>query len=189
MTLRWLHQRPKQRRRLMNRIALALLALTVSASPAPLTHALTLQYFPTSGNAYLLPASSPSGKTLGYILLSNGQFFVDPARTSVFHPPGSQFFTNTANEISEVDFLEPYNGTSAIIPLFKLFPTPVQSLQELTSKFTNRIYVPSPGGGELQIALEFANLGTPEPIIPEPATGGLLAAAALALHAARRPLG
>lgn len=168
----------------MKRIARSLLAATFLASVAAPGFATTLQYFPVSGRAYLLPSTSPSGKVLTYVLESNSQFFVDPARKSAFPPPGPLFYTNTTSEISDVDLT--LQGTSAVIPLGRLFTSAVSSFQDLTDRFTNRIYVPSLGGGEFPITLEVANVDTPEPFVPEPATIVILGAGILALAAVRR---
>lgn len=169
----------------MNRFTLAFATFvavsTLAPSPAGAT---TLQYFPQSGNAYLLPATSPTGKVLAYNLASNRQFFVDPARQSAFPPPSPMFFENTTSVIGDNDLT--FQGKSSIIPLYKLFPSPVQTLQELTSKFTTRIYVAALSGGERQIALQVAPLDTPEPIVPEPGTLVLACAASLAIQRAAR---
>ena len=127
----------------------------------------TLQYFQSTGQAILHPGQSPTGKVHGYNLLASDQFFVDPTRQSVFPGESSNYFTNNAREVGDNDLT--FDGTSDSIPLGQLFSTPLGSVEELVAGFANRIYVPSLGGGEHPIRVEFIDLAGAVWLEPPPA--------------------
>jgi hypothetical protein len=130
----------------MKRCLIIMLALSGAFAISSPSVAATL-YYNIDGTAFIDPTSSggePNGKVFGYHLSSNGMFFVDPARTSVFPPPSQMFFENTASDIGDNDLT--LGGTSNVINLGKLFSTPIP-LHQVSSALTSRIYVPGLGGG------------------------------------------
>jgi hypothetical protein len=121
-------------------------------------------------------AYDPAGKVFGYNLQSDGRFFLDPVRQSVFPPPSPTFFENTPNVIGDNDLT--LAGTSAVINLGKLFITNPMHALEAESWLTTAIYVPSIGGGELPLVFAYT--------IPEPATAAIAAICLFGLIAGRR---
>jgi len=148
-----------------------ILALAGTVSALSATSAATLQYFQATGQAVLEIGDSPSGKILGYVLTSNYQFFVDSNRSTSFGALSAPIYENSPNIIGDNDLS--FNGTAHSIPLGQLFPSTLTSVDDLAASFTNRIYVPSLGGGEHQIKLQYIDLDgvawdepAPLPVLP-----------------------
>jgi hypothetical protein len=162
----------------MKRLLLTLAVLLV-ASPS---YAATLYYYAATGQGEIDPTSKGAeagGKVTGYNLVSNGRFFVDPARTSAFPPPSPTFFENTSNVIGDNDLT--LQGTSALLNLRQLFITAPANQAELDAKFTGKIYVATPGTPEVVLPAVF--------IIPEPATAAMGGLCLLGLAFRRRLIG